>query len=299
MRITVSGATGFIGRELVIRLQEAGHQVHILGRTLRKGLSPAVLFSVWDPERGLPPLESLESADAVIHLAGEPVAQRWTPKIKQKIRDSRVLGTQRLVEALGQCGQRPKVLVCASAVGYYGDRGDEVLEESAKPGTGFLSNVCQEWEKAAAECSKLGMRVVQVRTGVVLGKDGGALARMLPPFKVGVGGRLGSGEQWMPWIHIEDLARLMQFAVENSSLSGPVNGAAPNLVTNADFTVALGRALSRPAIFPVPLFAIRLLFGEMSEILIASQRAVPKAAQEAGFSFEHPEVYAALREAVK
>jgi uncharacterized protein (TIGR01777 family) len=298
MRVTVTGATGFVGRTLVPQLQSDGHEVHILGRAPRKGLSPGLQFSIWDPEKGPPPLESLSGAGAVIHLAGEPVAQRWSPSVKERIRNSRVEGTNRLVEALARADSRPEVLVCASAVGYYGDRGDELLEEDATPGKGFLPDVCREWEKSARAAERLGMRVVMVRTGVVLGKGGGALSKMLPPFKAGVGGRLGSGKQWMPWIHIEDLARLIQFAVETASVKGPINGVAPNPVTNSDFTIALARALRRPAIFPVPLFAIRLLFGEMSEILTSSQRAVPKAALDAGFKFHHPEVYAALKDMV-
>ncbi|MBK5290622.1 MAG: TIGR01777 family oxidoreductase [Acidobacteriia bacterium] len=299
MRVTVTGASGFIGGELLQQLLAGGHQVRILGRALRKGLPPEVQFSIWDPEKGSPPIAAIEGADAVIHLAGEPVAQRWTEKVKRHIRESRVLGTERLVETVGQCASKPKALVCASAIGYYGDRADETLTESSKPGSGFLPEVCVEWENAALGAEALGVRVATIRTGVVLGKNGGALAKMLPPFKACVGGKIGSGKQWMSWIHLEDLAQLFLFAAESPAVRGAINGSSPVPVTNADFTQALGRALQRPAVLPVPLFALKILFGEMSEILIGSQRALPEAALSAGFTFRHPELAAALQSVVE
>jgi uncharacterized protein (TIGR01777 family) len=238
----------------------------------------------------------MEGIDAVIHLAGEPVAQRWSGEVKRRIRASRVQGTANLVDGLASLSQRPAALVAASATGIYGDRGDEVLTESSAPGEGFLSEVTLEWEKASARAEQLGVRTVLARIGIVLGADGGALARMLPPFRFGAGGPIGSGMQWMSWIHIEDVARIMMFAAETPSLRGPVNTTAPNPVTNSDFSHALGRALRRPAILPLPVFALRLLFGEMSEVLTGSQRVQPCAAQSAGFEFRHTEVFAALKD---
>ena len=243
--------------------------------------------------RHAPPAESLREADAVIHLAGEPLAQRWTAEAKRRIRESRVAGTRNLVEALAALPRRPEALICASAIGYYGSRGDEVLTESSAPGSGFLPEVCVAWEREAQAAEAFGMRVVRVRTGLVLDAGGGALVRMLPPFRMGVGGRLGSGRQWMSWIHLEDLAALFQFAVE-SQVRGPLNAVAPNPVTNSDFTRELARALRRPAVFPVPGFALRLLFGEMADVLLASQRVAPGAAEAAGFRFRFPQLAPAL-----
>jgi uncharacterized protein (TIGR01777 family) len=274
MNISISGASGFIGRHLMKSLAQAGH-------------SPRAL------SRHAPPPESLREADAIIHLAGEPLAQRWTAAAKQRIRESRVAGTRNLVEALAKLPRRPDVLICASAIGYYGSRGDEVLTESSAPGSGFLPEVCVAWEREAQAAEAFGMRVVRVRTGVVLDARGGALVRMLPPFRMGVGGRLGSGRQWMSWIHLEDLAALFQFALE-SQVRGPLNGVAPNPVTNSDFTRELARTLRRPAVFPVPGFALRLLFGEMADVLLASQRVVPGAAEAAGFRFRFPQLAPAL-----
>lgn len=294
MQVTITGASGFIGRRLVTQLEAGGHSVHILGRAPRAGVSPAAQFSVWEPEKGPPPAAAL-AADAIIHLAGEPVSQRWTPDVKRRIRDSRVIGTRQLVAGLQQAGQRPQVLVAASAVGYYGDRGNDVLTESSKPGDTFLAKLSVEWEDAALAAQTLGIRVVVVRIGIVLGQGGGALEKMLPLFKAGVGGKLGAGGQWMPWIHLDDLTALFLRAAQDSTWKGPVNGAAPNPVTNADFTAALGRALHRPALFPVPEFAVKLLYGEMAQILFHSQRVIPQAALSAGFEFRHPELFGALK----
>ena len=274
MNISISGASGFIGRHLMKSLAQAGHSVCALSRHA-------------------PAAESLREADAIIHLAGEPVAQRWTAEAKQRIRESRVAGTRNLVEALATLPHRPEVLICASAIGYYGSRGDEVLTESSAPGSGFLPEVCVAWEREAQAAEAFGMRVVRVRTGLVLAAGGGALQRMLPPFRMGVGGRLGSGRQWMSWIHLEDLAALFQFAV-HSHVRGPLNAVAPHAVTNSDFTHELARALRRPALFPVPEFALRLLFGEMADVLLASQRVAPRAAEAAGFRFRFPQLAPAL-----
>ena len=234
----------------------------------------------------------------MIHLAGEPVAQRWSAAVKQRIRDSRVIGTRNLVQALAKLQSRPATLICASAVGYYGSRGDETLVESSPPGTGYLAEVCTAWEKEATAAEDLGMRVVRLRTGVVLDARGGALQRMLPPFRMGAGGKLGNGKQWMPWIHIQDLVGLIQFALVNP-MKGPLNGVAPYPVSNADFTKALAAAVKRPAIFPVPGFALRVLFGEMSEILLASQRVLPKEAEAASFPFRYTQLAPALADLLK
>jgi uncharacterized protein (TIGR01777 family) len=278
MNITVTGATGFIGKRLVRHLLQSGHSIHALGR--KQGVEL--------------PAESLADADAVIHLAGEPVAQRWTPEAKQRIRSSRVDGTRNLVNALAKQSRRPQVLICASAIGYYGSRGGEVLTETSSPGHDFLSQVVVEWEQAAQQVEALGIRVVSLRFGVVLGTDGGALAKMLTPFRFGVGGRLASGQQWMSWIHVDDVIGLIRFALENPTIHGPMNATAPLPVTNADFTKELAAALQRPAIFPVPSFALKLLFGEMADVMLASQRVIPQAAQSAGYRFEYPELRPAL-----
>jgi hypothetical protein len=294
MDIAITGASGFIGVRLVQNLLQSGHSVHALGRKRSRALPEAVRFSEWNSAETEPAGESLATADAIIHLAGEPVAQRWTPEAKQSIRSSRVDGTRNLVNALAQQSLRPQVLICASAIGYYSSRGDEVLTETSRPGGDFLAGVVVEWEQAAQQAEALGIRVVPLRFGVVLGKDGGALAKMLPPFRLGLGGRLASGQQWMSWIHVDDVIGLIRFALESSTVRGPMNATAPQPVTNAEFTGELAAALDRPAIFPVPRFALKLLFGEMAEVILGSQRAIPQAARSAGFQFEYPELRPAL-----
>jgi uncharacterized protein len=297
VNITISGASGLIGRRLMDVLGKAGHQLHILSRRVAIPLPEGLRLSKWDPT-GPPPAAALESADAVIHLAGEPVAQRWSAEVKRRIRESRVESTRHLLEGLSRLARRPEAFVCASAIGYYGSRGDEVLTESSPPGQGFLPQVCVEWESAAGKAASLGMRVAIVRIGVVLDSAGGALGRMLPPFRAGVGGSIGSGRQWMSWIHAEDLAGLFRSVIEDS-LEGVFNGVAPFPVTNRDFTRELARALRRPAILPVPAFALKLLFGEMAQILLESQRVAPRAAEAAAFRFRFPQLPGALADLLR
>jgi uncharacterized protein (TIGR01777 family) len=298
VNIAITGASGLIGRRLIDLLASQGHALRVLSRRGGASLPPGVRLSVWDPEQGEPPADALCDSDAVVHLAGENVAQRWTADAKRRILESRELGTRNLVCALARLPRRPAALVCASAIGYYGSRGDEALTESSAPGAGFLSAVCAAWEREAVAAEALGIRVVRVRIGVVLDPRGGALQRMLPPFRLGAGGRLGGGRQWMSWIHRDDLAELFRFAVEKP-VRGPLNAVAPNPVSNAGFTRELASALHRPAIFPVPKFALRLLFGEMSEILLASQRVAPKAAASAGFAFRFPYLGPALADLLR
>jgi uncharacterized protein (TIGR01777 family) len=273
MKIAITGASGFIGRRLLEAMND--HELTAL-------------------QRGAP---APEGAEAVIHLAGEPVAQRWTAAAKDRIRESRVGGTRRLVDSFGRLQPPPRVLICASAIGYYGSRGDEVLTEDAAPGSGFLSEVCVAWEREADRARALGIRVVKFRTAMVLGPSGGALAKMLPAFRFGLGGPLGDGRQWMSWIHREDLINLIRYAVEQP-ISGAVNACAPEPVTNAEFTRVLARAVRRPAVLRMPAFGLRLLFGEMAEMLLDSQRVIPAAAQNAGFSFVYNELEPALRNVV-
>ena len=293
MNLTLTGASGFIGRRLMKLLVSNGHNLHVLSRHAGTNLPPNVRLSVWDALSGPPPEAALRDADAVIHLAGEQVGQRWTPESKRRIRESRVQGTRNLVEAMSKLPDRPRAFICASAIGYYGSRGDEILTEASTPGSGFLPEVCLAWEREAGVAEQFGARVVRLRIGVVLGRHGGALARMLPPFRLGAGGRLASGRQWMSWIHLDDVCEVFRFAVEQP-VRGAMNGVAPDPVTNAEFTRALASALHRPAIFPVPAFALRALFGEMSEVLLSSQRVSPKGAEQGGFRFRYPQLGAAL-----
>jgi uncharacterized protein (TIGR01777 family) len=293
MTIAITGASGFIGRRLMKALASGNHTLRVLSRHAGTNLPPGVQLYVWDAMKGQPPEESLDGADAVVHLAGEPIAQRWNDEVKQKIIESRATGTRNLVQALSTTRRRPAVLVCGSAIGYYGSRGEEILTESSVPGSGFMAEVCVAWEKEADLAESLGMRVVKLRTGMVLGPNGGALAKMVPPFKAGMGGKMGHGDQWMSWVHIDDLVGIVQHALENP-MRGPVNGTSPNPVTNADFTKALGHSLSRPAVFPMPAFTLKFMFGEMSEVMLASQRVLPKAAEAAGYTFRYPQLELAL-----
>jgi uncharacterized protein len=293
MRAPVTGATGIIGRQLLRSIENPV----VLSRrpsAARRLLGPVEAY-LWEPEAGPAPSEALHGVDVVFNLAGEPVSEgRWTDEKKRRIRDSRVVGTRNLVAGLAAMKSRPGVLVSASAVGYYGDRGDEELDERSAHGHGFLAEVCVDWEREAMAASQLGIRVVCVRIGIVLAPGGGALARMLTPFRMGVGGRLGSGRQWMPWIHIKDVAGIMLHASRNNEINGPMNAVAPHSVTNVDFTRALAHAVHRPALLPVPRAALRLAFGELSDILIASQRVFPRVAEHSGYVFEHSELRGAL-----
>jgi len=293
MEIVVSGSTGLIGSALISSLTAAGHRVV---RLVRRSPRPGTSDVFWDPAKAYVDTTKLEKKDAVVHLAGESIAERWTPQKKIRIQESRVRGTQLLCEGLRQLEQPPKVLVSASAVGYYGDRGDEVLREESAPGSGFLADVCRQWEEATEPAARRGIRVVHLRLGVVLSPKGGALAKMLPPFRTGVGGKIGSGKQYMSWIAIDDLIGSIQHVIQTPALQGPVNAVAPNPVTNLEFTKALGTVLSRPTIAPLPAFAVRLAFGQMGEeLLLASQRVEPSRLQSSGFSFRFLDLEAALR----
>ncbi len=294
MNIVVSGASGLVGRNLTRALRADLHDVYTYGRVRPSGLPAGVGFWHWDVTASEPPREPLGLADAVIHLAGEPIAQRWTDRAKKRIRDSRVLGTRHLVSAVARLERRPHTLICSSAIGYYGERGEEVLTEDSSAGVGYLAEVCRAWETEAMQAAKLGVRVVLVRTGVALHPSGGALKKMLLPFTLGLGGRLGSGRQWMSWIHLEDLIQLFRFLLDTPALAGPVNAVSPTPVTNAEFTRRLASALRRPAAIPVSEFVLRTLMGEMSSVLLASQRVLPRAATNAGFEFVFPRLEMAL-----
>jgi uncharacterized protein len=297
MQVAVTGASGFIGAALVPRLIAAGHSVVPLVRPTSRATEGRRAI-VWDPLMTDPDPAALDGIDAVVHLAGESIAGgRWTAARKQAIRDSRVLGTTRIASALARLPKRPRVLVCASAIGYYGDRGADLLDENASPGRGFLAEVCQAWEAAADPARQAGIRVVHLRFGIVLHPSGGALAKMLTPFRLGIGGRLGSGRQFMSWVTRSDLVGAIEHALIVESVSGAVNAVAPGAVTNAEWTRILGRALERPAVFPVPAAAIRLLFGEMGEeLLLFSTRVLPARLKSTGFRFQHPELEGALRD---
>lgn len=294
MDYLISGATGFIGRKLAAQLLARGNEVNYLGRKRSRALDSRASFHYWNPEQ-TPPLDSINRLDAIVHLAGEPIAQRWSEQVKRRIYESRIEGTRKLVSAMEKLKHKPSVLVSASATGYYGDRGEETLTESSTPGADFLARLCVDWEREALAATAFGLRVVTVRIAVVLGKGGGALPRLLKPFRLGLGGRLGSGRQWMPWIHVDDLVRLLIFAAENSSVSGVLNGCAPQPVRNAEFTETLARALHRPAILPAPKFALRLALGEVADFLFVSQRVAPEATQKAGFEWKHPTLHEALQ----
>lgn len=291
MRILMTGSSGLVGTAASALLSTAGHEVvPLVRREAREGEVS------WDPRGGRLDPADLEGFDAVVHLAGESISKRWTDEQKKKIRESRVAGTTLLSEALAAATNGPKVMISASAIGFYGDRGAEVLDESSAHGSGFLAEVCQEWEAATARARDAGIRVVNLRTGVVLSPQGGALAKMLTPFKLGAGGKIGSGEQYMSWITLDDVAGIIAFALETESLSGPVNTVAPDPVTNARFTKTLGRVLGRPTLFPMPAFAARLAFGEMAdELLLGSANVRPSALEDAGYGFRYPELEAGLR----
>ncbi len=276
MRVAITGASGLVGSALARALRERGDEVIAM------------------PRGGT----EFAGAAAIVHLAGAPIAVRWTAARKKEIRDSRVLGTRRIVEAIARSAVKPKVLVCASAIGFYGDRGDEILKDDSSAGSDFLADVVRDWEAAAR--ATVGVRAVQLRFGIVLSASGGALGKMLLPFKLGAGGQLGSGTQWMSWIGIHDLVRVVLLAIDTESMSGAYNATAPQPVTNAEFTATLGRVLHRPAIMPVPGFSLKLMFGEMAvSAMLASQRVLPARLEAAGFRFDQPELEGALRSEIE
>lgn len=294
--IAITGASGFIGAALTELVEQRGHTVIRIGRS---GPPPGRRGVRWDPERGQLDYAALEGVHTVFHLAGENIGQRWNPDVKRRIRDSRVRGTELLARSLARLDQPPAVLVSQSATGYYGDRGDEELHESSGPGEGFLSEVVVEWEAATAPASEAGVRVVLPRTGVVLHPSGGALERLLTPFRLGVGGPTGDGKQWLSWISLPDVLELLCW-VAREPVEGPINAVAPTPVRNAEFASTLGSVLNRPALLPIPAAALRLLFGEMAEAtILASHRVVAHRAERRGFEFRHPVLSSALEAVIR
>ena len=297
MRLVVAGASGFIGSALSARLLKKGHSLTLLTRGApREDSTAAKRWLRWRPGASGEWEAVMNDAEGVINLAGEPIAaKRWTAEQKSKIRASRIETTASIVKAIAKAKQKPGFLINASAVGYYGPRGDEVISEEAPPGTDFLAEVCRNWEREAKNAERLGLRVVCVRTGIVLGRGGGALAKMVPPFKFFMGGPLGSGNQWMPWIHLDDEVGLMLHLIEHAEASGPCNATSPNPVRMKEFCQNLGRVMGRPSWAPVPAFALRILLGEMAEMLLTGQRAVPAAAQRLSYDFRYPGLDDALK----
>jgi uncharacterized protein (TIGR01777 family) len=301
VKVTLTGATGTLGRAVVDRLLSRGDEVTVLSRDAGKA-SGAFAGNVhaleWkDPKTEPPPTEALAGQDGVIHLLGEPVAQRWSDRAKQEIRDSRVLATRNLVAALRDADPRPGVLVSQSASGFYGPHHDAPVTEADPAGDDFLAQVCVEWEAEAQKAEELGLRVAPTRTGVVLSESGGALEKMLPPFKAGIGGPVAGGAQYVPWIHTEDVVGAMIFALDTDAASGPLNLSAPEPVTNRELSKALGRVLRRPAVAPVPALALRALYGEMAQIVTTGVRMMPARLQELGYAFREPDLEQALRSA--
>jgi uncharacterized protein len=302
MKVAVTGATGTIGHALVAELLERGDEVTVLSRDATRAqssLGEQVQALEWrHPESEPAPTEALRGRHGVVHLLGEPIAQRWSDEARRKIRDSRVLGTRNLVAALRELDDRPRVLISQSGAGWYGHRGEERLDEHARAGEDFLAQLSVAWEAAAEHAEELGVRVVRTRTGVVLSRSGGALERMLPFFKLGIGGPVAGGRQYVPWIHLDDVVGILLACLDDESVSGPVNMTAPEPATNRDFSKALGRVLHRPAFAPVPGLAVRLLYGEMSAVVTTGQRAVPSRLEGIGYRFQWPNLEDALRDAV-
>ena len=292
MKILVAGASGLVGSALIPSLESDGAEINRLVRS-----SPKANEIEWHPNHGGIDATRLEGFDAIINLAGENIAEgRWTDEKKRKIRDSRVDGTHLLSEAIAKLATKPRVFLCASATGFYGDRDDEILDETSDSGGGFLANVCRDWEGATESAAKAGVRVVNLRFGPILAREGGMLGKMLTPFKLGMGGKVGSGKQYMSWVAIDDVVGAIKLALPDESIHGPLNVVSPNPVTNEEFTKTLGEVLSRPTVMSIPAFAARLAFGEMAdEMLLVSQRVAPKKLNEAGYQFKHPELESALR----
>lgn len=297
--VLVTGGTGFIGTRVCAALHEQGDTVHVLSRNptrVQTKLKWAREVYGWSPETEKLPAEATSDIKAVIHLAGETIAGRWNREKKQRIRDSRILSTRNLVASLGESDTKPDVLVCASAIGYYGASGDEHFTEVSPAGTDFLAQVCQEWETEAQKAVEFGVRVVMVRIGLVLGLGGGLLAQILLPFKMGVGGILGSGRQWMSWIHVDDVVGIVLHALENDEIRGPLNATAPAPVRNTEFTRTLGTVLRRPTLFPVPTFGLKLMMGEFADFVVLSQNILPEKTEVSGYEFRHRTLESALRD---
>ena len=295
MKVLISGSHGLVGKALIKQL--AGHEIYRLVRHYPD--APDQIE--WSPERYSIALSMIEGFDAVVHLAGESIAEgRWSDEKKKRIRESRVKGTKLLGDALANLTRPPKTFIAASAIGFYGNRGDETLTEESKPGDGFLADLCVEWERTTAMAKEKGIRTVNCRFGIILDKEGGALAKMLPPFRMGLGGRIGDGKQWMSWIALDDVIAALKLMLETDSLRGPVNFVAPNPVRNEEFTKTLGKVLSRPTLFPVPAFGVRFAFGEMADaLLLTSQRVEPARLVSEGFKFQYPQLEAALAHALE
>jgi uncharacterized protein len=303
MKVLVTGGTGFVGRTLVRKLVEKNHEVVLLSRNpeaAKQALPLPIQFFPWNAEVSVPPKEAFQGVEGIIHLAGESIAAgRWTEKQKKKILDSRTLSTRNLLKGAVDSGCKPKVLVMASAIGIYGDRGDQSLSETSPQGIGFLADVCRAWERESNYPGLESVRKVNLRIGIVLGKDGGALQKLLPIFKLGGGGPVGNGKQWMSWIHRSDLVEMILYSLTHDNVQGAVNAVAPSPSTNAEFSKALGKALKRPAFLPAPAIALKLAMGEMSELVLASQKVEAKKISDSGFVFQYPKIQEALNDICK
>lgn len=297
--VLVTGGTGFIGSRVCTALHQQGDTVYVLSRNPERAeakLKSARGFHGWNPETEKLPSEATKEITSVVHLAGETIAGRWNEEKKRRIQDSRILSTRNLVESLAAADTKPDALVCASAIGYYGDSGDEHFTEVSPPGNDFLAKVCQEWEAEAQKATNLGIRVVTVRIGLVLGLGGGLLAQVLPPFKMGVGGILGNGRQWMSWVHVDDVVGILLHALENNEIRGALNATAPTPVRNTEFTKTLGAVLRRPTLFPVPTFGLKLMMGEFADFIVLSQNVLPEKTEVSGYEFRHRTLESALRD---
>jgi uncharacterized protein (TIGR01777 family) len=299
MKILITGATGFVGSVIVQELLASGDEVVVLTRSMSNAaltLGSRVKYFYWGDYRTAPPAEAFAGVDGVINLMGETISKRWDAKAKKEIYDSRIVATRSLVEGMRGLAQKPKAFVSASAIGFYGNRGAEELDESSAAGSDFLAKVCKDWEKEANQARDLGIRLAIIRIGVVLGRKGGALAKMLPIFRMGVGGKVGSGKQYMSWIHVKDLAGMFIEAVKNPLVDGVLNGTAEAPATNAEFTKVLGRAIGRPTLFPAPAAAMKLMFGEMSTLILDGQKVLPKQFLKRRYHYKYPTLEKALRE---